>query len=91
LKEEQMGMLFSINPSGDARDLPARIEQTAGALKVHETATLIGVSRSSMYQQLLSGALPYSRLPSGAIRIDPARLAAWLREREVAFPERKAA
>jgi excisionase family DNA binding protein len=82
-----MGMLMSINPSGDARDLPARIEQTAGALKVHETATLIGVSRSYMYQQLLSGAIPYYRLPSGAIRIDPARLAQWLRDHEIGADE----
>lgn len=68
-------------------DLASRIERMPGALKVSQLAALLGVGRTYMYEQIEMGRVHYYRLPSGAIRLDPARIAAWLREHEVGFDD----
>ena len=74
----------------EASDLSTRIERWPGALKAPVLAALLGLGKTAVYDMAKCGRIPHYNL-GGAIRFDPAITAAWLRNREVAFPERKAA
>ncbi len=71
-------------------DLATRIEHWPHALKALEFADLLGWGKTAVYDLVKRGAIPHYRF-EGSIRFDPATTAAWLRDREVAFPTRKAA
>jgi excisionase family DNA binding protein len=71
-------------------DLATRIEHWPHALTAPELADLLGLGKTAIYDLAKRGGIPHYRLAS-SIRLDPATTAAWLRKREVAFPERLAA
>jgi excisionase family DNA binding protein len=63
-------------------DLPSRIAAHPGALRAADLVTLLGMSRSKVYEWVQSGRIPYFRI-GDAIRFDPLRVAEWLRASEV--------
>ena len=69
-------------------DLATRIERWPHALTAPELADLLGLGKSTIYDLAKRGEIPHYRVAS-SIRLDPVTTAAWLRNREVAFPERK--
>jgi len=71
-------------------DLATRIEHWPHALTAPELADMLGLGKTAIYDLAKRGGIPYYRV-AGSIRLDPATTAAWLRNREVAFPERRAA
>jgi excisionase family DNA binding protein len=71
-------------------DLATRIELWPHALTAPEFAGLMGLGKTAIYDLAKRGGIPHYRV-AGSIRLDPATTAAWLRKREVAFPERLAA
>jgi len=71
-------------------DLATRIEHWPHALTAPELADLLGLGKTAIYDLAKRGGIPHYRV-AGSIRLDPATTAAWLRNRQVAFPERKAA
>jgi excisionase family DNA binding protein len=71
-------------------DLATRIERWPHALTAPELAELLGFGKTTIYDLAKRGGIPHYRM-AGSIRFDPATTAAWLRNREVAFPERKGA
>lgn len=46
-----------------------------------EAAAILRVSKSTIYRWIRAGKVPYIRLPSGDVRIDEAKLDAWLADR----------
>ena len=76
-----------ITTGAAACDLATRIERMPGGLKVMQLITLLGASRSYVYGLIESGRIPYYRLPTGAIRLDPVKVAQWLRSCEIALEE----
>jgi excisionase family DNA binding protein len=74
-----------IGASGET-SLASRIEQTPHALTAKELGLLLGLGRSAVYQLAQAGRIPSLRLGT-TIRFDPLRIAAWLRQREVAAPD----
>ena len=60
-------------------DIPTRVERRRKALKVSELAGLIGISDSRLYELVKQGHLPSYRI-GGAVRLDPASVAKWLRD-----------
>jgi len=62
--------------------LADRIELLPGYLSVIQTRQLLNISKSSLYEKVHQGTIPYVYL-DGTIRFDPIRIAAWLREKEV--------
>jgi excisionase family DNA binding protein len=80
-----MDSSHGIGASGET-SLAARIEQTPHALTARELGSLLGLGRSAVYQLAQAGRIPSLRLGT-TIRFDPLRIAAWLRQREVAAPE----
>ena len=85
-----MGKIKSICVLDSGCDLASRIEQRTSALKAPELADLLGLGKTAIYDLAKRGGIPHYSV-AGSIRLDPATTAAWLRNREVAFPERKAA
>ena len=71
-------------------DLATRIEHWSHARAAPELADLLGLGKRTIYDLAKRGEIPHYRVAS-SIRLDPATTAAWLRNREVAFPERKGA
>jgi excisionase family DNA binding protein len=71
-------------------DLATRIERWPHALTAPELADLLGLGKTAVYDMAKRGSIPHYRF-AGSIRFDPATTAVWLRDREVAFPERRAA
>ena len=71
-------------------DLATRIQRWPHALTAPELAELLGFGKTTIYDLAKRGGIPHYRM-AGSIRFDPATTAAWLRNREVAFPERKGA
>jgi len=71
-------------------DLATRIERWPHALTAPELAELLGFGKTTIYDLAKRGGIPHYRM-AGSIRFDPATTAAWLRNREVAFPERTGA
>ncbi len=82
-----MGRLCAISTHEDVCDSPTRIERMQGALTAPELAKLLGFGRTYIYEVLNKGMVPYFRLPTGAIRLDPVRVAVWLRDHEVGAAE----
>ena len=65
-------------PNDLTSDIPTRIERRRKALTVAELASLIGISDSKLYEFIKQGHLPSYRI-GGAVRLDPASIAKWLR------------
>jgi len=60
--------------------LMQNIESRHAVLKVKELADLLQVTPAHIYKLISRGVLPSVRI-AGAIRLDPAEIAEWLRER----------
>jgi excisionase family DNA binding protein len=72
-------------------DVIAELSSRRKALSVMEVATLLGVSKQAVYDQIKRGNLPALQLGT-AIRLNPRDVADWLRERQtVQVPLRCAA
>jgi len=71
-------------------DLVTRIEHWPHALTAPEFADLLGVGKTKIYDLAKRGGIPHYRV-AGSIRFDPATTAAWLRQHELAAPERRSA
>lgn len=78
-----------VNATGDGNDLASRIENLPGALTAAELGALLSLGKTAVYGMAATGRIPSLRIGS-TVRFDPARVAAWLRQREVAI-DRKAA
>lgn len=78
-----------VNTTGDSSDLASRIENLPGALTAAELAALLNMGKTAVYGMAATGRIPSLRI-GATVRFDPARVAAWLRQREVAI-DRKAA
>jgi len=85
-----MGKTNNITVLEPGYDLATRIERRTSALTAPELAELLGLGKTAIYDLAKRGGIPHYRV-AGSIRFDPATTGAWLRNREVAFPERKAA
>jgi excisionase family DNA binding protein len=57
------------------------IEHRKSALKVKELADLLKVTPQHIYKLIALGVLPSVRI-AGAIRLDPAEIAGWLKKKE---------
>lgn len=68
------------NPSGD---LATKIERLTGLLTAPQLVPLLGMSRTTIYQYVADGRIPYIRIGT-MIRFDPHAIAAWLRQHAVA-------
>jgi excisionase family DNA binding protein len=60
------------------QDIPTRIEQFPGALSVAQLASILGLSRTTVWSMASAGTIPCLRLGRN-IRFDPARVAEWVR------------
>jgi excisionase family DNA binding protein len=78
-----------VNATVDCSDLASRIEKLPGALTASELAAFLNLGKSAVYEMAATGRIPSIKI-GAAVRFDPARIAAWLRQREVAI-ERRAA
>jgi excisionase family DNA binding protein len=65
------------------RDVASTIDSMTGLLTATELVPLIGVSRTTVYQMVADGGIPYLRIGT-MIRFDPHAIAEWLREHTVA-------
>ena len=63
-------------------DLPSRIERCKGALTAPALATLLGMSRTTIYEMAATNRLPYYRIGC-MVRFDPVTIAEWLRSKSV--------
>jgi excisionase family DNA binding protein len=75
-----MPMIQMPDPS---RDMASTIDRMTGLLTATELFPLIGVSRTTIYQMVADGGIPYLRIGT-MIRFDPHAIAEWLREHTVA-------
>ena len=67
-------------PSGN---LASQMERLPGLLTVRQLVPLIGVSRTTVYEYVAAGRIPYIRIGS-MIRFDPHAIAEWLRTHTLA-------
>jgi excisionase family DNA binding protein len=63
-------------------DLPSRIEHCKGALTAPALATLLGMSRTTIYEMAATNRLPYYKIGC-MVRFDPVTIAEWLRSQSV--------
>ena len=63
-------------------DIASRLEQLKGLLTVRELRTHLNLSKTTLYDKVQQGTVPYLRFGT-TIRFDPVRIAIWLREQEV--------
>jgi excisionase family DNA binding protein len=63
-------------------DLPSRIERCKGALTAPALASLLGMSRTTIYEMAATNRLPYYRIGC-MVRFDPVTIAEWLRSQSV--------
>jgi excisionase family DNA binding protein len=68
-------------------DLASRIENWPGALTALELAALLSLGKTAVYEMAATGRIPSIKI-GATVRFDPARTAAWLRDREVATDRR---
>lgn len=73
-------------PQAPVQDLASRLEQTPNLLSAKQLQLHLNLSRTALYDKVSRGSIPYLRIDN-TIRFDPARVAAWLREREVGVDE----
>ena len=78
-----------VNITAGGNDLASRIENLPGALTAAELGALLNMGKAAVYGMAATGRIPSLRIGT-TVRFDPARIAVWLRQREVAI-ERKAA
>jgi excisionase family DNA binding protein len=72
----------SFNPQNSAAEpmsLPDRIEQIGRALTADELASMLTVSRITIFKQAKAGRIPSFRIGT-CVRFDPKSVAQWLRE-----------
>jgi excisionase family DNA binding protein len=72
-----------VNATVGGSDLASRIEKLPGALTASELAALLNMGKTAVYGMAATGRIPSIRI-GATVRFDPARIAAWLRQREVA-------
>jgi excisionase family DNA binding protein len=65
------------------RDLASTIDTMPGLLTAPELVPLLGMSRTTVYQMVAEGRIPYIRIGS-MVRFDPHAIAEWLRKHSVA-------
>src|ERR1035441_6651299 len=63
-------------------DPPSHIERCKGALTAPALATLLGMSRTTIYEMAATNRLPYYRIGC-MVRFDPVTIAEWLRSQSV--------
>jgi excisionase family DNA binding protein len=66
--------------------MASRIERAPGLLTARQVRTYFNLSKTTLYDRVSRGTIPYVRIGS-SIRFDPVRVAAWLREHEVGTDE----
>jgi excisionase family DNA binding protein len=71
----------NISPAG-VQDVASRLEHSKGLLTVRELQTYLNLSKTTLYDKVQQGTIPYLRFGT-TIRFDPVRIAIWLREQEV--------
>jgi excisionase family DNA binding protein len=72
----------SCNPqdsTAEPMSLPERIERIGRALKADELASMLTVSRITIFKQAKAGRIPSFRI-GACVRFDPKAVARWLRE-----------
>jgi excisionase family DNA binding protein len=74
----------------EEHNLASRIAKMPRALTAAELATLLNLGKTVVYDMAATGRIPSIKI-GATVRFDPARTAAWLRQHEVAAPERRAA
>ena len=74
-------MQENISQAG-VHDIASRLEQLKGLLTVRELRTHLNLSKTTLYDKVQQGTVPYLRFGT-TIRFDPVRIAIWLREQEV--------
>ncbi len=84
-----MKRIREVNTRGDGSDLASRIENLPGALTAAELGALLNLGKTAVYGMAATGRIPSLRI-GATVRFDPARVAAWLRQREVAIDRRAA-
>lgn len=75
-----MNVIQMPEPSGD---LASRIEKLSGLLTASELVSRLGISRTTIYQMVTDGRIPYLRIGI-MVRFDPHAIAEWLRQHTVA-------
>jgi hypothetical protein len=63
-------------------DLATRLERMPRAITAPELGAAVGLGRTVMYEHIREGEITYMRF-GGAIRIDPAEAARWVREHTI--------
>jgi excisionase family DNA binding protein len=71
-------------------DLATRIEHWPHALTAPELADLLGLGKTAIYDLAKRGGIAHYRV-AGSVRFDPAKTAAWLREREIGVKQMRRA
>jgi excisionase family DNA binding protein len=82
-----MKNIREVNVTAVDNDLVSRIEKLPGALTASELATLLNMGKTAVYDMAATGRIPSIKI-GATVRFDPARTAAWLRDREVATDRR---
>jgi excisionase family DNA binding protein len=67
------------NSSGETMSLPERIERIGRALTANELASMLTVSRITIFKQAKAGRIPSFRIGT-CVRFDPKTVAQWLRK-----------
>jgi len=67
------------NSSGETMSLPERIERIGRALTANELASMLTVSRITIFKQAKGGRIPSFRIGT-CVRFDPKTVAQWLRK-----------
>jgi excisionase family DNA binding protein len=75
-----MKLIQMPEPSGD---LASKIDQLSGLLTVRQLISLVGMSRTTIYEYVTAKRIPYLRIGT-MIRFDPHAIAEWLRQHNVA-------
>jgi excisionase family DNA binding protein len=78
-----------VNATAGGNDLASRIEKLPGALTATELAAFLNLGKSAVYEMAAKGRIPSIKI-GAMVRFDPARIAAWLGQREVATDRRAA-
>jgi len=66
------------NSAADRMSLPDRIERIGRALTARELASMLSVSRITIFKQAKAGRIPSFRVGT-CVRFDPRTVAQWLR------------
>jgi excisionase family DNA binding protein len=73
---------MSVIQMPSSHDLASAVERKPGLLTVAQLKTLTGFGRTTIYDMVAAGQIPYLRIGT-SIRFDPIVIARWLREHTV--------